>query len=240
LGQTLPVKPLLEASANIWLAKISLLTPYMKNLASFLSQKELSRAYSLAAGQYRDVYILSHGILRLILSYYSGIHPREIIFHTSPAGKPFISTGTLLFNMSHAPNIVAIAINQADEIGIDIEERISGFSPDEVAAQYFNAEDIASLRKADEDKSLKLFYTYWTRKEAFLKAIGTGFTNHMDHIQVSGMINNFTHQTRQPILTENLHWNILSFYFGNTCTGSIAYSSKIKKVQFYDATRLLT
>jgi 4'-phosphopantetheinyl transferase len=212
----------------------------MKDLASFLSQKELSRAYSLAAGLHRSVYILSHGILRLILSYYSGIPPREIVFHTSPAGKPLMSTGTLLFNLSHVPNTVAIAVNQADEIGIDVEERISGFSPDEVAAQYFNAEDIASLRKANADESLKLFYTYWTRKEAFLKAIGTGFTNHMDHIHVSGKTNIFTHQTQQLILTENLDWNILSFYFGNTCTGSIAYSSKIKEVQFYDATKLLT
>lgn len=88
----------------------------------------------------------------------------------SESGKPFLPSGKH-FNISHSGNVVAVAFSD-EEVGVDIEENaqigfqelIHQFHPEE--QQFFHTESSSGNTTS--------FYTIWTRKEAFLKAIGLG------------------------------------------------------------------
>jgi 4'-phosphopantetheinyl transferase len=93
--------------------------------------------------------------------------------------KPKIEQGPF-FNISHSGNMVIVGFNEKNEVGVDIEE----IKEIDVASMinYFHPDEIEYLKKNLNDK--ELFYTIWTKKEAFLKACGTGIVKGLDQVSV--------------------------------------------------------
>lgn len=93
--------------------------------------------------------------------------------------KPKIENGPF-FNISHSGNLVIVGFSEVSEVGVDIEE----IKEIDVASMsnYFHPDEINYLKKNSND--LEQFYMIWTKKEAFLKAYGTGIVNGLDQISV--------------------------------------------------------
>jgi 4'-phosphopantetheinyl transferase len=93
--------------------------------------------------------------------------------------KPKIDQGPF-FNISHSGNIVIVGFSEKSEVGVDIEE----IKEIDVASMvnHFHPDEIEYLKKNRNDK--ELFYMIWTKKEAFLKACGTGIVKGLDHVSV--------------------------------------------------------
>ena len=85
-----------------------------------LSKEEKEKANSFKMDYHRKCYILSHVILRLLLSKYTSTIPELIEIYKNKYGKPFIKSDKLKFNISHSKDKLAIAI-ALFEVGIDIE-----------------------------------------------------------------------------------------------------------------------
>lgn len=92
-------------------------------------------------------------------------------------GKPrLLDDRNVQFSVSHSGDWVAVAVQRGAPVGVDVEE-IGPFAAGELdllADHVLAAEERAELRRWPPSARPAAFTTYWTRKEAVLKATGEG------------------------------------------------------------------
>ncbi len=155
-----------------------------------LSSREL-QAYSLILDNYEQSraqrfiresdkmrYIAAHGQSRSIFSRYLGRDPRQIaIQRQGDFGKPILADHAIYFNLSHSGCYALLALSLTDEIGIDIEqEREDKGSFSGIGNSVFSSAENKYIMALPKRKQQTAFFQCWTRKEAFIKAIGLGFS----------------------------------------------------------------
>ncbi|MDO3626082.1 4'-phosphopantetheinyl transferase superfamily protein [Mucilaginibacter sp. BT774] len=86
------------------------------------------------------------------------------------------------FNIAHSGNIVICAMTDEGQIGIDIEQ-INKLDFNDFT-DFFTANEWHFIN--DHANKFDGFYNFWTRKEAALKAIGSGFHTPLNSVDVSG------------------------------------------------------
>ncbi len=135
------------------------------------------------AGRFRNRHdarrhMATHGALRRILAAYLGLDPAAVPITRSAAGKPRLGLSGaepgLTFNLSHSADLAAVAVAAGAEIGVDIEEKRPLADLDGVARLVFTEAECAALDSLPQSRRLDAFYECWTRKEALLKAMGSG------------------------------------------------------------------
>lgn len=146
-----------------------------------LSLEEQQKASLFHFQKDLNYFICRRGILRSILSRYLNSKPNIIKFNLGEFGKPFLSNkpkdNCLNFNLSFSEDLLILAISLEREVGIDIEKINAEFPVDEVARQCFSQAERSVLKSVSQTKKHEIFFSYWTRKEAYLKAIGKGFSH---------------------------------------------------------------
>ncbi|MBK8452739.1 MAG: 4'-phosphopantetheinyl transferase superfamily protein [Thiofilum sp.] len=145
-----------------------------------LSRTERERAAQFRLAAPRTLYQAAHAFLRQVLSLYAPLRPQAWCFSTNPYGKPCITNPhyeSIQFNLSHTEGLVACVVAHNITVGIDIE-RIQPMEDLAAVARYTFApcEAEAVLALSDPLQQQQRFFTYWTLKEACLKAWGTGFS----------------------------------------------------------------
>ena len=150
-----------------------------------LSSNEVNKASKFKFVKDRNCYIISRGILRILLGKYLKKHPRDITFHYSKYGKPSLDSNSMLkFNISHSGNTTVFGFINHLEIGVDVEKIKIDFDVLDLAKNFFSQGEIKSLESRPE-QLYKSFYRCWTRKEAFIKAKGSGLSFPLDSFTVS-------------------------------------------------------
>jgi len=93
--------------------------------------------------------------------------------------------GRLQFNLSHTHGLSLIALTSGRAVGVDIEQirPIPDFAS--MAGQAFARQEIEALAGLPEEQHLRAFFACWTRKEAYLKALGDGLSRPLDSFAVS-------------------------------------------------------
>jgi 4'-phosphopantetheinyl transferase len=157
-------------------------------LRQILSQDERERASRMRAPGLENRYIVCRATLRLVLARRLSRQPDALRFDYSAAGKPEladVATHRVHFNVTHSRDAAKIALCEGTPLGIDLEYVRPDFATTEVAERFFsNAERIA-LREVPKNEKAVAFFRCWTRKEAFVKAIGTGIGFPLDQFDVS-------------------------------------------------------
>jgi 4'-phosphopantetheinyl transferase len=102
----------------------------------------------------------------------------SIEFLREPGGKPFFltDTGRFDFNISHSGEYV-VCLAGAGSAGVDIE-RIRPMDG-EVAARFFTPGERRYLEERPEAEKDGAFFTLWTMKESYLKALGHGLAGEL-------------------------------------------------------------
>ena len=156
---------------------------------AILSRDEQERASRFKFEKHRVHFIAAHGILRRLLGAYLEIAPAHVRFRKSDHDKPFLSdglpSGDLRFNMSHSGGRVMLAFAIGRELGIDIEQVRPDFATQEIAERFFSRSEVDKLRSLPRDVQSEAFFNCWTRKEAFIKAIGEGLSCPLDTFDVT-------------------------------------------------------
>ena len=150
-----------------------------------LSDAERIRAGAFHSLRERQRYIARHSLLRAALSPYLGAAPEAIRFVVDRHGKPAIADSIVGFNLSHSRGIALVAIAPGLPVGCDIERRDPAFACAATAERFFAAGERRRLAALPEISYSEAFYDCWTRKEAFLKALGCGLTRPLDSFEVS-------------------------------------------------------
>lgn len=172
IGQDFPF--LGKNEIHLW--RVSLDPP--KDMLAFaesaLSDVERDRLGFFAFDAVRRNYMVTQGMLRLLLANYLGIAVGEVEMGRHDKGKPFCKNDpSLFFNVSNSGGLCVFAFSRENEVGIDLEKLRPLDDLDEMITKNFTAKEQAYIRKPGED-ALWRFFFFWTIKESYLKAIGEG------------------------------------------------------------------
>ena len=171
-----PVSPHL-APGEIHLWRAALDDPLrLAGAEAVLSREELLRAGRFARVVDRERFISAHGALRMVLGLYLAADPQSLEFRTGPMGKPsLVQTFTdLRFNLRHSGDLALMAVTRGREVGVDVERVQREIEFDPIVEHYFEPGEAWDLRTAPPHERVSKFFNLWTRKEACIKAEGTG------------------------------------------------------------------
>lgn len=161
----------------------------IEGFRSLLSPDELQRAGRFRFDIDRNSYIVSRGTLRSLLGSYLNVPPRQLRFTYSEYGRPSLANETpgskIDFNVSHSRRVALIAFARGRQIGVDVEYVRRGFGTSEVAERFFSTVERHALRELPHEQRHDAFFRCWTRKEAFIKALGEGLSHPLDQFDVS-------------------------------------------------------
>ena len=185
----------LPASANppathidVWCWRLDRPELSSSSACTLLSEDERQRAARFVFDVHRTRYIAAHVRLRLLLGDYLGCDPAALRFSTNRFGKPCLADGPeaehgLTFNLSHTEDIAVLGVAEDLPLGIDVEALRP--APLEIADHFFSHAEREELAKLERDARDIGFFQCWTRKEAFIKALGSGLSTPLDSFSVS-------------------------------------------------------
>jgi 4'-phosphopantetheinyl transferase len=200
-----------------------------------LDADEQARAARFVFEHHRRRYIAAHSALRRLLAAHTGRALEQVRYRIGEFGKPHLLDGTpCSFNLSHSEDVGLIGIadiGDNGEIGVDVEVLRPVLDASALAADNFTGPEQGTLSAANASERDLVFFWGWTRKEACLKAIGSGLSIRPDSFEVglNGGIRDVTIQTPQKSATVRVQ----SFRHGPRVLGALA-----RTVDCYSAARL--
>ena len=153
--------------------------------SAVLSAEERSRAGQFRFERDRRRYTARRGILRELIGSYLACDPAAVAFVHNAYGKPALAQGDLRFNLSHSHGVALYAFCQGADVGCDIERRDAKFAAEQIPERFFSREEVRVLRSLPVHEQTQGFFNCWTRKEAYIKAVGRGLSIDLDSFDVS-------------------------------------------------------
>jgi 4'-phosphopantetheinyl transferase len=159
----------------------------MLHLAQTLSPDEAARAERFVFDRDRNHFIVGRGSLRAILGHYLNCKPQQVTFSYGPQNKPAVEIpqSQLRFNLSHSGEAVLYAFTHHREIGVDIELLRPLDDMMQIAKRFFSPTEYTTLSALPIEEQPTAFFNCWTRKEAYIKAIGSGLSQPLDQFDVT-------------------------------------------------------
>jgi 4'-phosphopantetheinyl transferase len=154
-------------------------------LAALLSAEERQRAAAFRLARDRRRYIVCRGRLRELLAHRLGCRPADVPLSCTEAGKPFVPSSAIRFNLAHAGALALCVIAWDVDVGCDIEWRIPRLASRQVARSLFSALELEKLAPLRGSAWLEAFFNCWTRKEAVVKGLGCGLCGPLASFDVS-------------------------------------------------------
>jgi len=146
---------------------------------SLLDPQELARANRFLRSADRDRFIASHAALRLVVGAELGVPPDVLRFDREEGGRPFVAgpaSNGFDFNLSHSGDLAVIGCVEGARIGVDVEARRPLPDALRIARSHFASEEASALAALPPEDREGAFFALWTRKEAVVKALGTGLS----------------------------------------------------------------
>jgi len=109
-----------------------------------------------------------------------------LAFEIEASGKPRLSGehSGIKFNCSHSHGLTLIAITRGSAIGVDMEARQAADEHHEVASAFFSPDELGELMAVPSERMSEAFLASWTRKEAYVKADGSGLRMPLDSFRL--------------------------------------------------------
>jgi 4'-phosphopantetheinyl transferase len=140
-----------------------------------LSGDERSRAASFRFERDRSRFVAARGLLRMVLGEHLGADPKRIEFAYGERGKPRLAGDPgLRFSLSHSGGVVALALCEDREVGIDLEARRELLVSEGIARRYLPPLSAAKIERRTGSERSREFFRAWVRQEAYAKARGAG------------------------------------------------------------------
>jgi 4'-phosphopantetheinyl transferase len=173
--------------AQVWATELDRPDESIDDYLRLLSGDEKQRARTFNFERERSRFIVARATLRKILGHYLAIPAERVEFRYLDSGKPVLADGlgyAVRFNVSHSAARAAFVVARRREVGIDIEQIRPIPDLHSVADRFFSAPEARLLRLLPQDRRAEAFFRCWTRKEAFVKAIGAGLAFPLSELEV--------------------------------------------------------
>jgi len=167
----------MDTHSDIWLCQLSACFSQEQLFFPTLSQEEKIRAERFKFALHRSRFIASHGFTRSILARYLKAYKVDISYKKGEYGKPYLADiehHNVHFNLSHTHDLALLAITQGVEVGVDIEFNERKTDWKNIVKRFFSISEQKALFLLPESEQRNAFFQLWTRKEAYMKVLGTG------------------------------------------------------------------
>jgi 4'-phosphopantetheinyl transferase len=177
------------AEVHVWRITLGRHRTQLPEMEAILSADERQKADRFFMPADRDRCVLGRGALRLILARCVATTADQLRFEYNGFGKPHLAGGSgepaLQFNLSHSGEFILIAVTIGRAIGVDVEWMRPLSEVAEISERFFSARERSMLASLPAEQQHSAFFTCWTRKEAFIKAVGNGLSHPLDQFDVS-------------------------------------------------------
>ena len=223
-----------ENDVHVWRAFLDCDRAALGNSEASLASDERARASRFVFARDRDRFIRGRGVLRAILSHYTNRPADTLEFRYEPEGKPRLdlldSDRPIRFNLAHSRHLAVYAVSRNREIGIDVEAVRSDFIGEELAERYFSPSEMVELRSLRPDQRQEGFFLCWTRKEAYVKALGAGLAIPLDSFDVS-----LTPERPATLVsTDSARWKLHSFQPAAGYAGAVVAEGQDWRISLWD------
>lgn len=192
-GFDLKQTPKLAADeVHLWRVKLEAAAreePANEPWSALLSADEQARAMRFHFARHRQYFTATRAILRRVLAAYLETDAKALSFAYGPKNKPALGAehaeSALAFNVSHSGDMALFAFTRSRLLGVDVELIRCDFDTAAIARRFFSAAEQSQLAELDPEQRHEAFFRCWTRKEAYIKAIGEGLSLPLDQFDVS-------------------------------------------------------
>jgi 4'-phosphopantetheinyl transferase len=229
--------PTLKASRNeihIW--RVEANEANAARLSSSMTGAEHAHARCFRLPASRNEFIVARGFMRFVLGRYLGVPAGFVQFRERQYGKPELASqpdgDRLTFNLSHCHGIILAAITVGHEVGIDIEFLNANSSVSEVARIVFSPSEESWLSQLPDDDRQLNYFRGWTRKEAFVKALGEGLSDRIRQVEIvpaDGVL-----LARIAGIPAGDHWIVQDPDVGDSFVAAIAVASRNCRLRLWD------
>ena len=237
--QMAAVPPTLTApQVHLWRAPLQLPDDRLEHFRRLLSEDEAVRAQRFYFERDRRRFIVARGTLRTLLGAYLQADPARIKLANGPRGKPAVvhpqEGRALEFNLSHAADLAVYAFAPGRWVGVDVEAHRPLDDLRRLAATVFSPHELAVLDSLPPAQQPSAFYACWTRKEAFIKAIGEGLYFPLDHFDVTLAPGEPARLLRVQGDPAALHrWQMAAFDPGAGFSGAVVFEGAETSLSFW-------
>jgi 4'-phosphopantetheinyl transferase len=212
---------------HLWTVRLEACDDNFARSLAWLSEEERARADRFRFDRHRRAFVLGRAALRGLFASYLGMDPGAVQFVVGPHGKPALADPScaLRFNASNSGDIAAYAFTSGCEIGVDIEQHRALRDFENIARRFFSPEEAAELLELSAAEIITGFFNCWTRKEAFIKALGGGLSIPLDSFRVTLRPGADARMISPP------GWTLHAFTPASDYAGAIAYPGEPRSIQ---------
>ncbi len=161
-------------------------------LPQLLTEPERQRVARFHFEHHRRAYLVTHAVMRRLLGHYLGLAGNEVVFGFNGCGKPYVDlqqtptdVGGFQFNISESKGTALLAFGLCAEMGVDVEAWRPELEIERLANRFFAPGETRQLMSLPAAWRRSAFFCGWTRKEAYMKARGLGFSLPLASFEVS-------------------------------------------------------
>ena len=198
-----------------------------------LEAHELERAGRFHFEKHRRHFVVARGFLRCVVARYLETRPEVLRFSFGPYGKPALAgEQSLRFNLSHSHEVALLAVASSVELGVDVEHVRADFASEDIARRFFSRAEVETFDALPKKEQVAAFFRCWTRKEAYIKAIGKGLSQPLDGFDV-------TLAPEEPAALlhadedDASRWSLSDIDVGAGYAGALAVERPLGEVKFF-------
>jgi 4'-phosphopantetheinyl transferase len=176
----------LEGHVVVWIARISQVIDSLASLDRCLDPQDRARAARFHFVEDRARFTLGRALIRQSVGAYLDLEPEAIELSYTDLDQPGLKNdANLHFSISHSHELVAVVLTAHARVGLDVEWMQTNSDLDDLANRIMSATEIETFQKLPPAEKCDAFFRVWTRKEAYLKALGEGISEGLQEISVS-------------------------------------------------------
>ena len=224
-----------ERAVHIWAIRTKVPSAVVAECEKCLAPEEVTRAARFGLDRPRHTFIVTRGFLRCLLGKYLAADPRRIPLAYTSKGKPVLALDTRInFNVTHSSDMAAIALALDCRVGIDLEEIRPLPGLEDIAKRFFCTEEAAEILSCSERERECSFFRCWTRKEAYIKAVGEGLHIPLDSFRVTVKHDDFAsfiHLGGDAKAAEA--WTLHDLNLASDCAAAVTYEYRVRSLAVF-------
>lgn len=217
-----PTAAFLPGEVHLWRARRE--TRKSPPCPDVLDPAERARAHRLILPARRQAFVFSRTMLRNVLGAYLSVDPARVPLVTADRGKPHVSGQRLRCSLSHSGDWLLLAVAEGSEIGVDLEAAEGALDAAALAAVSLSDDEQARLAELGAPERWRAVLRIWTRKEALLKAAGSGLACDPRRLTLPPALPACVHHSGRD-------WTLTDIPFGGTWQASLAIEGQLGPVR---------
>jgi 4'-phosphopantetheinyl transferase len=134
--------------------------------------------------------------------------------------------------MSHSRDVALVAIADAKELGVDVEYIRADFATEEIARRFFSPREVEAFNALPSELRVAAFFRCWSRKEAYIKAIGRGLSQALDGFDVT-LAPGIPAALLRADKDDASRWSLSDIDVGEEYAGALMIEGEISNIRFW-------